>query len=104
MNEIITLLLAFAEGAILGAFFFGGLFWTIKRGLLSKHPAVWFLGSLLLRMSATLGGFYFVSHGNWQRLLLCLAGFFIVGTTAKFLSFVSGEKRTQPVQEAINAS
>ena len=75
MNETLTLVLAWAAGAVLGAIFFGGLYWTVRMGASSKHPALWFLSSALLRMSITFAGFYFVSDARWERLLLCLFGF-----------------------------
>ena len=75
MNEVLFLAPALAAGFVLGAFFFGGLWWTVKRGVTSQRPALWFLGSMLLRMSTTLAGFYFVGRENWQRWLLCLLGF-----------------------------
>jgi F1F0 ATPase subunit 2 len=77
MSETITLAAALVAGALLGAMFFGGLWWTVLKGVASKSPALWFLGSLLLRMSITLAGFYFVSRGDWQRLPMCLVGFLI---------------------------
>ena len=64
-----VLALALAAGVLLGAVFFGGLWWTVRKGLSSEQPALWFLGSLLLRTSITLAGFYFVSGGHWERLL-----------------------------------
>ena len=69
MNEVLTLALALAAGVLLGAIFFGGLWLTVRKGVSSKQPALWFFGSLLLRMSIVLGGFYFVSGGHWERLL-----------------------------------
>jgi F1F0 ATPase subunit 2 len=75
MNETVILVLAGGAGVLLGAIFFGGLWWTVRRGLSSKRPAFWFLGSLLLRASIILAGFYFVSGGHWDRLLACLLGF-----------------------------
>ena len=77
MNELMTLALAGVAGAILGAIFFGGLWWTVRRGISSAHPALLFLGSLLLRMSLVLLGFYFVGRGDWRRLVACLLGFII---------------------------
>ena len=77
MNETLTLVLALVTGVLLGAIFFGGLWWTVRKGVSSERPALWFLGSLLLRTSITLTGFYFVSRGDWQRLLMCLLGFLI---------------------------
>ena len=61
MNETVTLVLAWVAGLLLGAIFFGGLWWTIRKGLSSKRSALWFLGSLLLRTSIALAGFYFVA-------------------------------------------
>ena len=40
-----------------------------------ERPALWFFGSMLLRTSVTLAGFYFVGREDWQRWLLCLLGF-----------------------------
>ncbi len=73
MNE--SLALAWVAGALLGAIFFGGLWWTVRKGVARKHPAAWFLGSLLLRTGIALAGFYIVSDGHWERLLTCLLGF-----------------------------
>ena len=75
MNEIVSLTLALAAGVLLGAIFFGGLWLTVCKGASSQQPALWFFGSLLLRMSIALAGFYFVSGGHWKRLLACLLGF-----------------------------
>ena len=77
MNEILTLLLVAVAGVILGICFFGSLWWTIRRGLSSKRPALLFLTSLLLRISLTLTGFYFIANGSLKLLLVCLLGFVI---------------------------
>ena len=77
MNETMTLVLALAAGGLLGAFFFGGLWWTVRKGIASEQPALWFFCSMLLRMGVTLIGFYFVSAGHWDRLLSCLFGFIV---------------------------
>lgn len=81
MNEPATLLLAWFAGLLLGAVFFGGLWWTVRKGIVSRYAPLWFLGSLIVRMSIVLAGFYLVGGGHWQRLLACLLGFFI----ARFL-------------------
>ncbi len=75
MSDIQMLLLSWLAGSALGALFFGGLWWTVRRHLSSRRSALWFVGSLLLRTSIVLAGFGFVSAGSWQRLLLCLIGF-----------------------------
>jgi F1F0 ATPase subunit 2 len=83
MNEMAILTLSLLAGAVLGTIFFGGLWWTIRVGLGSKSPAIWFLGSFGLRTAAVLVGFYFVLHGDWRNSLACLLGFLAarVGTT-----------------------
>ena len=75
MNETLTLALAWLAGGGLGAVFFGGLWWTVRKGVSSKKAALWFIVSLVLRMSLALIGFYVVAAGHWERLLLCLLGF-----------------------------
>jgi F1F0 ATPase subunit 2 len=77
MNEYLSLTVALAAGVLLGAIFFGGLWWTVRNGVSAKSPALWFLGSLLLRMSLTIAGFYFVGGRDWKRMVLCLFGFVI---------------------------
>ena len=77
MNETLSLVLALVTGVLLGAMFFGGLWWTVQKGVSSKRPALWFFGSLLLRTSIALAGFYFIARGHWERLLVCLLGFVI---------------------------
>ena len=77
MNDSLLLVLAGFAGLLLGAIFFGGLWWTVRKGLTAKQPALWFLGSTLLRMSIALVGFYFVGRDDWKRLLACLAGFVV---------------------------
>lgn len=75
MNEPLTLVVAGLAGSVLGAIFFGGLWWTVRKGVSAEQPALWFLGSLLLRMGIALAGFYVVSAGHLGRLLACLVGF-----------------------------
>ena len=75
MFETAALMLALLAGVALGAIFFGGLWWTVRFGISSAHPAICFLGSYLLRTAVSLAGFYFVSRGDWRRLLACLLGF-----------------------------
>lgn len=77
MNEVLLFLAVLMAGVLLGLFFFGGLWWTVRKGLSSNRPALWFFGSTLLRTLIVVGGFYLVGHGHWQRVVLCLLGFFL---------------------------
>ncbi len=86
MNDVLTLTLSWAAGLVLGGIFFGGLWWTIRKGVASPRPALWFLGSAVLRMGIALAGIYFVSGGQWQRLLACLMGFIIARLAVTWLT------------------
>jgi F1F0 ATPase subunit 2 len=75
MNDTLTLFLSGFAGLLLGGLFFGGLWWTVRKGITAKQPALWFLGSMVVRMSIVMVGFYLVSGDHWQRMLACLLGF-----------------------------
>ncbi|MDX2460926.1 MAG: ATP synthase subunit I [Gammaproteobacteria bacterium] len=102
MNEILSLVPALVTGMLLGAMFFGGLWWTVQKGVSSARPALWFFGSLLLRTSMTLVGFYLVSDGHWERLLVCLLGFTIARLIATRLTRIA-ERPTRVTEEAGHA-
>jgi F1F0 ATPase subunit 2 len=77
MNDFALFCVVLLAGALIGAVFFGGLWLTVQKGLTSDHPAWWFFGSTLFRTGFALVGFYFISQGDWRKLLLGLLGFFI---------------------------
>jgi F1F0 ATPase subunit 2 len=95
MTETLTLYLSGLGGLALGAFFFGGLWWTARKGIASPRPALWFLISLLVRTAVVMVGFYSIGQGNWQRLVASLAGFivarFAVGRVTR--PYQKGEER-----------
>jgi F1F0 ATPase subunit 2 len=86
MNDALSLVLVLVSGVLLGTMFFGGLWWTVQKGVSSEWTALWFLGSLVLRTSITLAGFYLIAFGHWERLLVCLVGFVIVRLIMKRLT------------------
>jgi F1F0 ATPase subunit 2 len=102
MNETLILVLALATGVLLGTIFFGGLWWTVQKGVSSKRPALWFFGSLLLRTSIALVGFYFIARGHWERLLVCLLGFVMARLIVMRITRAA-EKPTYFAQEASHA-
>ncbi len=103
MNDPLPLLLAGAAGLLLGAIFFGGLWWTVRKGLTSRQPALWFFGSMLLRMGITLAGFYFVGRGDWRRLLACLVGFVIARFVVTWLTRAPAENHSSQKPETSHA-
>lgn len=103
MIETLMLVVAGAVGLVLGAVFFGGLCWTVRKGVSSPRPALWFLGSMLLRMGIVLAGFYFVGGGQWQRLLVCLLGFVIARFLVMWLTRTRVEHSNSPAKEVSHA-
>jgi F1F0 ATPase subunit 2 len=103
MNDPLALLLAGAAGLLLGACFFGGLWWTVRKGLTARQPALWFFGSTLLRMGLALAGFYFVGRGDWRRLLACLLGFVIARFVVTWLSRARAEDHHSRTSEVSHA-
>ena len=103
MNEILSLAPALAAGALLGAIFFGGLWWTVNKGLTSHRPALWFAGSLVARMGIAVGGFYLVGRESWERWLLCLVGFVLARFAVKWLTRPSAERHRVRAPEAGHA-
>jgi F1F0 ATPase subunit 2 len=93
MSEPLTLVLAWAAGSGLGAIFFGGLWWTVRKGVTANQPALWFLGSSLVRMGIAVAGLYFVSGGHLDRLLACVVGFTVARPIVTWLT------RTRPALE-----
>jgi F1F0 ATPase subunit 2 len=89
MNNLPALWVAALFGAMFGALFFGGLWWTVQKGLVSNHPALWLFGSTLLRTGLVLAGFFFVASGDWRKLLACLLGFFIARIVITRLTRIS---------------
>ncbi len=77
MSELLNLASALGAGIMLGAVFFGGLWWTIRRGISSGRVAFWFLGSMLLRTCIVLLGFHYFFGDDWKKMLLGLLGFVI---------------------------
>lgn len=98
MNEAITLLLALLGGLALGAFFFGGLWWTVQRGMVSAQPALLILGSSLLRTAVAVGGFYLAVQGGWQSLAACMGGFLVARMLVTQIVSAKVPKTVKPVQ------
>ncbi len=85
MNEYIKLIASLATGLLLGSIFFGGLWLTVTKAMSSATPAFWFIISFLIRTAIVLSGFYFISNGNFTRLIVCLCGFILARMLVKRL-------------------
>ncbi|MDB6014990.1 MAG: hypothetical protein JWL65_7240 [Gammaproteobacteria bacterium] len=89
MSDIGPIIGALAIGMFLGALFFGGLWWTVRRGLATANPALWFGVSALARMAMTLSGLYYVARAGWPSLVACLCGLLIARVAATRLTRVT---------------
>jgi len=99
MNEPLILAGSVLAGVLLGAFFFGGLWWTIRSRSPSQWSGLLFSASLLLRMAVAVTGFYLVSHGEWRKLAACLAGFLLARIAVTRLIRIPAANSTRILQE-----
>lgn len=97
MNDIVVLIAALVVGSFLGLFFFGGLWWTLKRLPASRKPQLVMAVSFLARSALTVAGFWAVMDGRWERLLAALAGFLAV-RTALMRRLPPAAQAVEPVQ------
>jgi F1F0 ATPase subunit 2 len=68
---------ALAAGVLFSAFYFGGLWATVRRAPTMRHPEVCLLVSGLVRTAVVLVGFYFAMGGRWERAVAFLFGFML---------------------------
>jgi F1F0 ATPase subunit 2 len=68
---------ALLGGILLGFFYFGGLWLTVRSLPTTRQPALLTMGSFLGRMLITVAGFYFLMGGRVENLLACLVGYIL---------------------------
>jgi F1F0 ATPase subunit 2 len=100
MNDILFLALSLITGVALGVIFFGGLWWTVRKGTGARRPALWFAASLLLRTGIVLAGFYFLGRGDWMRMAACLVGFIAARLLVMRLTRPAEKTQSTPGKEA----
>jgi F1F0 ATPase subunit 2 len=89
VSDIGLVIGALAAGMLLGTVFFGGLWWTVTRGLTATVPAVWFGLSALLRMVIAVSGLYYFARLGLPSLIACLCGLLAARATIKRLTRVA---------------
>ncbi len=82
MNLVLPGLGAAAGGLLLGALYFGGLWWTVRRLPTARHPAALIAGSFLLRAAVAAAGIVVIAGGEPIPLLCAVAGFITARTIA----------------------
>ncbi len=76
MTDLLALSFDFIAGVLIGAIFYGGLWWTVRR-ICAKAAGLWLAGSFLVRTAIALAGFYAVARGAWHGTAACLVGFLV---------------------------
>lgn len=99
MNEISNMVLPMIVGMLLGVLFFGGLWFTVKKLITSKTPALLMSGSFFFRIGIVLAGFYFVGLDDWRKLIACLIGFLVARFAVIRFTKSVDEKATQIKKE-----
>lgn len=77
MIEPVPLLFSLVIGFIAGLFFFGALYWTVRRIPHVQRPGLLLVVSFVVRTAAVLGIFYLVMDSSWQRLVAAVLGFIL---------------------------
>jgi len=102
-TEIITLNFAALAGFVIGTFFFGGLWWTVRYAIRGKRPALLFMISLFVRFGLALTGFYFIGSGHPDRLIACLLGFLVSRVLIGRFLRASGRRTVRKVANALDS-
>lgn len=75
---VARVLLGLVVGLAVGAGFFGGLWWTLRRVERSRRPGTLLLLSLLVRLAVAGAGLTWAVRAGAPELLACLAGILLV--------------------------
>ena len=75
VHPALNLALAFVGGLTLGTLFYYGLWRTVRAAFTAPNPALWVLGSFLVRVGGAVAGLYYVGRGDWRALVGGLLGF-----------------------------
>ena len=74
MNAIAATLSALV-GIALGLFFYGGLWFTVRRLMTTEHPVLLALGSFWIRVLAVLAAFVLLTRTGFECVAIAMAGF-----------------------------
>lgn len=78
--SIIWISLALPLGFLLGLFYFGSLWLSVRQLPTLRHPLPFWVGSYLGRLVIAGYGFYLIMGGHWERSLVALVGFLLART------------------------
>jgi F1F0 ATPase subunit 2 len=77
-TNILSLVIAFSFGTVIGLFYFMGLWWTVRNLPRSRNPSLLMSGSFVLRTAMAAGCFYLIMGNRWETIAVSLLGFVIM--------------------------
>lgn len=96
----IEIILAAGFGGLLGIFYFGGLWWTVRLLLISRHPIAIYFGSLASRLTVAVLGISFLAiYFRWQLPVAGLLGF--MAARSGFARYVGREPMPETAAERV---
>lgn len=76
-TDIWQLGVALGTGALIGLFYFGGLWLTVRRLPVAPRPQLLLLGSFFLRLNLSLAALYLLVPWGWPALVAALGGLLV---------------------------
>jgi len=76
--NLLQLVAVFLAGALLGLFYFVGLWFTLRSIHTVRQPGLLLLFSYVVRVAVVMLAFYFIMAGDWKRIIVCLVGFLVM--------------------------
>lgn len=105
-NLILTLMIAFAAGVMLGLLSLLALWHSLQTLSRRSYPVLWMIAGMVLRIIlATVALFAIMQFGDWRHLLVSVAGFTLVRwLMARRLSqlnnLISNRERSEATEKA----
>jgi len=72
-----AVILSVLIGVALGLFFYGGLWFTVRRLATTPHPVLLTLGSFWIRLVVVLAAFAFLTRAGLEYVALAMASFIL---------------------------
>jgi len=77
VSEMAAVVGSLVAGAALGLFFYGALWFTVRRLVTTGHPVLLTLGSFWLRLLVVLAVFLFLTKQGLEYVLIAMASFIL---------------------------
>lgn len=86
---LFDLTLSFAAGLLVGAAYFAGLWFTVRRLTGTGLAPLWLFVSAVVRLAVLVGALFWIMDGRGEKLLAALAGVLVARLVATWTARVS---------------